>query len=105
MRSGPSETRFRIAPGLAEAAKAQGLYGQRVGEYILRMAHESAPFTHPEGNRRYYSWVFDVRDGEIVGLKRLDADLPMTRVAVKKKDKVTRDIVQRAIEKHFPRRK
>lgn len=61
---------FRVSPEAVQHAKEIGIGGVRI-KRLQRMAERSAPFTHPDGNRRFDDFVLLVRDKQIMGVNRL----------------------------------
>jgi hypothetical protein len=60
---------FDISPVVFEQARALGMYGN-VQDRLKDMARRSAPFTHPEGNRRFEGYILMIREGVILAIAK-----------------------------------
>lgn len=56
---------------LAFARHGLGLKGDTEAR-LRRMLKQSALITHPHGNRRYLDFLFDVREGRLCAVHRID---------------------------------
>ena len=63
--------KFEVSQEAIDDAKRLSLFGD-VEKRIARMATRSAPFTHPDGNRRFLNFVFRIEDGCILSCSTLD---------------------------------
>lgn len=61
---------FEVSKEAADQARALGMFGD-VSDRLIRMARESAPFTHPSGNRRYESFLLTIDDKKIISIRRM----------------------------------
>jgi hypothetical protein len=61
---------YRVSHEAVKQARELGLGGDLVRR-LQRMAMRSAPFTHPEGNRRFDTFVLRVTDNEVVSINRI----------------------------------
>ncbi len=61
---------YRVSEEAQRQAREIGI-GGAVVKRLQRMGMRSAPFTHPEGNRRFDDFVLLVQNKQIVGVNRL----------------------------------
>ena len=56
-----------MTPEVMDQARELGIFGNRE-TLVRKMARHSAPFTHPDGNRRYEGFILRVEDGMVVNI-------------------------------------
>jgi hypothetical protein len=61
---------YDVSEIAVQQAKELGLGGDLI-KRLQRMAMRSAPFTHPEGNRRFDAFVLQVSDSTVVAINRI----------------------------------
>jgi hypothetical protein len=76
---------FEVSEQAIRDAKACGLWGN-VEKRLARMAKQAAPFTHPEANRRFESFLLKIENGVVVGVQKFDPNQPVNE----KTDRKTR---------------
>lgn len=52
---------MNLSPQVERVLKAEQISMQELGE----MLNKAAITTHPRGNRRFHSWVFDIKQGTV----------------------------------------
>ncbi len=61
---------YRVSDQALRQAREIGI-GGAVVKRLQRMGMRSAPYTHPDGNRRFDDFVLSVQGKEIVGVNRI----------------------------------
>jgi hypothetical protein len=64
---------FVVAPEAIDQGRRLGV-GEDVATRIARMARRAAPFTHPQGNRRFEDWVLRIDKGVVLAIDKLPAE-------------------------------
>lgn len=73
---------FEVSSSALDQARALGMFGDVPGR-LKRMAQQSAPFTHPDGNRRYESYILKVAGGVVEAIYKFTGQRVGDRRAVR----------------------
>jgi hypothetical protein len=71
MSKGQGYGDYEIDPVVLIQARRLGLIGN-VEKRVARMAKFAAPFTHPEGNRRFESFILRIEKGVVKSIRKLN---------------------------------
>ena len=66
-----SSLSFDILPKVKDQARELGMFGN-IDLRLQHMVKHSAPFTHPDGNRRYEGYVMNIEDHTLVSIQHLE---------------------------------
>ena len=70
-----------ILPEVIDQARRLGMYGN-VSTRLCKMVKQAAPFTHPDGNMRFESFVFRVEESCLVAVTKHDPHLSGSEIEV-----------------------
>ena len=82
------EGRFSIPVKVVNRAAQEGIPLAN----LRKMVAHSAKITHPDGNRRFHNFLFQVEGGKVLNFKKVDQVAPRQQIVVQKPEKVQKPL-------------
>lgn len=65
---------YQVTEDAVRQARALGMWGN-IANRLKKMAQESAPFTHPDANRRFEGYIMKIDRGMVVSVQRFESSV------------------------------